>query len=111
MTNYYRQSLSDSLTTDATTTQSSGRFDVLREARWHRLKFDFTGSVELNMYDADLIPRKHWKPLLEKLERGIQGEPAAVVEIGATVDVEQVAFAAPYLLLVVEVQKLDGVAV
>ena len=56
MTNYYRQSLSDSLTTGDTTTQASGRFDVLREARWHRLKFDFTGSVELNMYDADLVP-------------------------------------------------------
>lgn len=47
MTNYYRANLGDSLTTDATTSQSSGKFDVLREARWHRFRIDFTGDVEL----------------------------------------------------------------
>jgi hypothetical protein len=46
MTNYYRNVEGDDLTTDATTTMTDGRFDVLREARWHRLKFNFTGDVE-----------------------------------------------------------------
>lgn len=46
MTNYYRDVEGDSLTTDATVTMTDGRFDVLRESRWHRLKFSFTGDVE-----------------------------------------------------------------
>lgn len=54
MINYYRQTIGDSLTTDATTSQSSGRFDVLREARWHRLRFDWTGNVELPGIVLDL---------------------------------------------------------
>ena len=37
----------DNLTTDNTSTESSGKFDVLRSARWHRVKLDFTGSVEI----------------------------------------------------------------
>lgn len=53
MVNYYRQNIGDSLTTDATTTQSASRFDVLREARWHRLRFDFTGDVELPGFILD----------------------------------------------------------
>lgn len=48
MVNYYRNNLGDSLTTDATTYQSGGKFDVLREARWHRFRIDFTGDVELS---------------------------------------------------------------
>lgn len=55
MVNYYRQNLGDSLTTDATTTMGSSRFDVLREARWHRFRFDFTGSMETNLADYDLV--------------------------------------------------------
>lgn len=47
MTNYYRLTSGISLTQDATTTETSGRFDVLRSSRWHRLKFYFTGPVEL----------------------------------------------------------------
>jgi hypothetical protein len=48
MVNFYRQNLGDTLTQDATTSQSSDkRFDVLREARWHRLRIDFTGDVEI----------------------------------------------------------------
>lgn len=46
--NYYRQNIGDSLATDATTSETSGKFDVLREARWHRFRFDFTGDVELS---------------------------------------------------------------
>lgn len=48
MTNYYRQNIGDSLTTDATTSETSGKFDVLREARWHRFGIAFTGNVELS---------------------------------------------------------------
>jgi hypothetical protein len=47
MTNYYRMTDGASYTTDATVTQSSGRFDVMRSARWHKVKKDFTGDVEL----------------------------------------------------------------
>lgn len=48
LVNFYRQNIGDSLTTDATTSQTSGKFDVLREARWHRFRIDFTGNVELS---------------------------------------------------------------
>ena len=48
MTNYYQNEHGGSWTTDVTTTESSGRFDVLRSAVWHRVKFDFTGSFEIN---------------------------------------------------------------
>lgn len=47
MTNYYRQNIGDALTPDATVAQMSSRFDVLREARWHRLNFTFSGPLEL----------------------------------------------------------------
>lgn len=54
MVNYYRENLGDSLSTGATTSLSSGKFDVMREARWHRFQFDFTGSVELPGNDITL---------------------------------------------------------
>jgi len=54
MTNYYRYNLGDSLTTDTTVNMSSSRFDVLREARWHRFNLAFSGPVELTglVFDA-----------------------------------------------------------
>jgi len=48
LTNYYKMSSGDSLTADQITTLSSGRFDFLREARWHRLQFNFTGDWEMS---------------------------------------------------------------
>lgn len=48
MTNYYRNNAGGSLTTDATTAESGGKFDVLRDARWHRVRIDFVGDVELS---------------------------------------------------------------
>lgn len=49
MTNYYRQNnLGDGLTTDATVSMGTKRFDTLREAMWHRVRLDFTGPVELS---------------------------------------------------------------
>jgi hypothetical protein len=47
MTNYYRMAIGDSLATDQTVNESRGRFDVMREAGWHRLQLDFNGNVEL----------------------------------------------------------------
>jgi hypothetical protein len=49
MTNYYRMNTGDSLTTDATTDlSSSGAFDVIRDARWHRVQWNFTGDWEMS---------------------------------------------------------------
>jgi hypothetical protein len=48
MTNYYRMNTGDSLTADATTDLSSNNtFDVIRDARWHRLQMNFTGDWEM----------------------------------------------------------------
>lgn len=47
MTNYYKNVEGDSLTTGSTVTMSDGKFDTLQSARWHRLKFDMTGDVEV----------------------------------------------------------------
>ena len=47
LTNYYKNELSDTLTLDTTTYMSSNRFDLLRESRWHRGRYDFTGDVEI----------------------------------------------------------------
>jgi hypothetical protein len=56
MTNYYRNNLGDSLTTDAMTAMdSNARFDLMREARWHRVRIEFTGPVELPALSADFI--------------------------------------------------------
>jgi hypothetical protein len=46
MVNYYRDNLGDTLTPDQTTPQTNSRFDVLRSARWHRMRFDFVGNWE-----------------------------------------------------------------
>jgi hypothetical protein len=47
-TNYYRGEISDSWTQDAVTSMSSSRFDVIQEARWHRVKISTTGSSEIS---------------------------------------------------------------
>lgn len=47
LTNFYRNNLGDSLTTDQTVNLSSGRFDFLRSARWHRVRMEFSGDVEI----------------------------------------------------------------
>ena len=54
MINYYRMNVSDSLTTDATTSISSGKFDLLRDARWHRFAFSGTGGGELTGIDLQI---------------------------------------------------------
>ena len=60
MTNYYRQNgLADTLSTDAVTSESNLKFDVLREAKWHRAKFNYTGPVELAFVDMELEPSSY----------------------------------------------------
>jgi hypothetical protein len=56
MTNYYRPVAGDTLTTGATVTMSDGKFDVLRSSRFHRLKFEFTGDVEMTAYSPTVKP-------------------------------------------------------
>ena len=46
MINFYRDVLGDALTQDATIAQASGKFDVLRSARWHRAAISFVGDHE-----------------------------------------------------------------
>ena len=53
MTNYYQDVLGNTWTTDVTTTGSNGRFDVLRSAPWHKVKFDFTGDFEITAAKAE----------------------------------------------------------
>lgn len=53
-TNYYRNELGDSPTTDATIELSRGRFDFRRAARWHRLRLTQTGAMTINGVDVAL---------------------------------------------------------
>jgi len=53
MINYYADQAGETFTEDATTTQTSGKFDVIRSARWHRGKISFTGDVELMGLDVE----------------------------------------------------------
>lgn len=53
MTNYYKDDSGDSLTQDGTATLSSGKFDFLRSARWHRVKMDFVGNTEIYGFVVD----------------------------------------------------------
>jgi hypothetical protein len=53
LTNYYKNNMGDSLTTDTTTDLSSGKFDVLRDARWHRLQMEFTGDWEMSGFSPE----------------------------------------------------------
>jgi len=49
MTNYYKNNTGSTLTADAQTDlSSSGSFDVVRDARWHRLEMEFTGDWEMS---------------------------------------------------------------
>lgn len=57
MTNYYRDNSGEDLTTDQTVAMDSrGRFDVDRESRWHRIRLEFTGPVEIAQGKETLIP-------------------------------------------------------
>jgi hypothetical protein len=57
MTNYYRANLGQSLTTDqnASATPQTGETGLyfLRESRWHRFQFTFSGNWESAIFDVD----------------------------------------------------------
>ena len=55
MVNYYRQNIGDALTTGDTTSEASGKADVLREARWHRMMWSFTGAMEISATVPELV--------------------------------------------------------
>lgn len=52
--NYHKSSLGDMVTQDTNIAQSRNRFDFRRDARWHRIRLDFTGPVAINGLDVDL---------------------------------------------------------
>ena len=56
LTNYYQNEHGGTWTTDATTTESNQRFDMLRSARWHKGMADFVGDVEVSAVDFHLAP-------------------------------------------------------
>lgn len=50
LTNYYKLTAGDSFTTDDTISMDSGKFDFIRDARWHRLQFNFSGDWEMGSF-------------------------------------------------------------
>lgn len=52
-TNYYKNNEGDSLTTDAQTPLMNGKFDMLRDARFHRGKCDLVGDWEMAAFTAE----------------------------------------------------------
>lgn len=52
MTNFYRDNEGGSLTTGVTTTEASGKYDLLRSARWHRAAFSGAGDMEITGLDV-----------------------------------------------------------
>jgi hypothetical protein len=51
--NYYRNNAGDTLTADSSVALSNGVFDLLRDARWHRLQFMFSGDWEMAGFSPD----------------------------------------------------------
>lgn len=53
MTNFYKASEGDSLTTGSVTAMnSSSEFNILKSARWHRLQFDLAGDAVTNQMNV-----------------------------------------------------------
>lgn len=52
-TNYYRDTLGEDATQDATATLSRSRFDFRRAARWHSVRIDHQGAATLDGLDVD----------------------------------------------------------
>ena len=53
--NYYKNNLGDSVTLDGSVGFTEERFDLMREARWHRVRMDFTGDMEITGLIADAV--------------------------------------------------------
>ena len=56
MTNYYQNEHGGAWTEDVTTVEYKGRFDVIRSAPYHKVKFYFGGEVEVSGVSADVKP-------------------------------------------------------
>lgn len=56
LTAYHKAGAGDALTQGETVDADDGKFDVLQSARWHRLKFNWTGDVEVSGINADMQP-------------------------------------------------------
>ncbi|HET8730482.1 MAG TPA: hypothetical protein VFM34_05165 [Moraxellaceae bacterium] len=54
LTSYSREYMGATLTTRKTATMRIGRFDFMQSARWHRVKLDFTGPMEIAGIDWDM---------------------------------------------------------
>lgn len=52
LTNSYQTQHGGTWTTDQTVTESNGRFDFFRSAKWHKADVSFTGDVELSAINA-----------------------------------------------------------
>jgi hypothetical protein len=56
LTYYGKQHLDDAQVANGTVTlDSRKRFDLLKSARWHRIKFQTTGECEISGFKADLV--------------------------------------------------------
>lgn len=53
LTNFWKNASGDALTTDMTTSLVSGKFDFMRDARWHRLMFNLVGDWEMTAFKID----------------------------------------------------------
>lgn len=51
LTNYYKDNKGSALTVGVSTTESSGKYDLLRAARWHRAKLAGSGDMEISGLD------------------------------------------------------------
>jgi hypothetical protein len=57
MTHSYASNPGGTYTTGSTSSVDDGKFDALKSARWHRLRWDFTGDVEVSGYTVDVVPQ------------------------------------------------------
>jgi hypothetical protein len=53
LTHYYRNIAGDALNEGENADLSSGKFDLMWDARWHRLKMDFTGDWEMSGFSPE----------------------------------------------------------
>jgi hypothetical protein len=53
LTNYYRHDLGDSLTVDSGASLNGSKFDIDREAKWHRFVMTFSGRMETQGVNID----------------------------------------------------------
>ena len=51
---YYRHNIGDTLTAGNAATYANGRYDILCEARWHRIQLNFTGNAEIPGLSLDV---------------------------------------------------------